>query len=62
MRKFNPNKMISVGTLGPVWTYVFQKGRTKALGYKPMPHGERKFLKEHHTRRARRNGKIIEEE
>lgn len=62
MRHYNPDKMIPVEVLGPVWSYVFKGGKTKALGFRPTTAGERKFLKDYHTRRARRAGKRIEDE
>lgn len=60
MKHYNPNKMIPREALGPFWTYVFD-GRMKKLGFRQATAGERKFLKEYHTRRARRAGKRIEE-
>jgi len=62
MRHYDPDKMIPVEALGPIWSYVFNGGKVKVLGFKPITPCERQTLKKYHKRRCRRINKKIEQE
>lgn len=61
MLKYNPKKMIPIEALGPYFRRELDEDGIRKIKMLRLSADQKRFMKDYHTRRARRENKKIEE-